>query len=394
MLSHVRRLVGRALGRMESSEASSKRPAAALAESASPSASSDAVAAFNNVEGQAATIETAAAASPNADDAEPDAKRARTESKRSRAANTRNDPENVKKIDKAWKDVFGHLHLDEVSLVGEIGRTRPRNHVNPLAQQFLSAVAPPVWSEVFADPSLPLFVDIGCAQGRFGLLMAADSKWKEWNHLGLEIRLPHVTRANAWVQRKGFTNAHYVHCSANASVGALLSSYPGPVDWVAVQFPDPHFKRKHHKRRVVQPEFLEDIARNVPKGCKLFMQSDIEEVVAQMRDRADGCSFFDRVGEYTDRDSALDPEVCRNGSDDSLWTRSGQRAAGEGDDEEEAPEDFGDWLKGPNPVGVPTEREVQNQALDLPVYRCLFERNEKDVPPPSLDPKVTPPAKE
>ncbi|GBG26836.1 tRNA guanine-N7--methyltransferase [Hondaea fermentalgiana] len=322
-------------------------------------------------------------ASASDNDGEGDSKRACTDL-RSRVANTRSEPGNIKKIDQAWKEVFGHLKLEDVSLVSEIGKTRPRNHVNPLASQFLSPVEPPKWAEIFEDTSKPLFIDVGCAQGRFGLLMATNEKWKDWNHLGIEIRAPHVTRANAWAERKGLKNVHYVSCSANSSLGPIISSYPGTVEWVAVQFPDPHFKRKHHKRRVVQPAFLEDLARHSQKGCKLFMQSDIEEVVAQMRDRTDGCSFFDRVGTYTPRDEALDPEICRNGADDSLWTKSGQRAEGKAID-------FGDWLEGPNPVGVPTEREVQNQALDLPVYRCLFERNDRDVPPPSLNTTVSGP---
>lgn len=46
---------------------------------------------------------------------------------------------------------------------------------------------PPVWADVFADPSLPLHVDIGCAQGRFLLTLAKRSEGAA-NFLGLEIR--------------------------------------------------------------------------------------------------------------------------------------------------------------------------------------------------------------
>jgi tRNA (guanine-N7-)-methyltransferase len=44
-----------------------------------------------------------------------------------------------------------------------------------------------VWSEVFADPLLPLHVDVGCAQGRFLLTLAKRSQGAH-NFLGLEIR--------------------------------------------------------------------------------------------------------------------------------------------------------------------------------------------------------------
>ena len=38
--------------------------------------------------------------------------------------------------------------------------------------------------------------------------------------------------------------------------------------------------------------------------------------------------------------------------------------------------DYGDWLLDGNPLGVPTERESQNKALKLPIYRCLYIRND------------------
>ena len=53
---------------------------------------------------------------------------------------------------------------------------------------------------------------------------------------------------------------------------------------VCIQFPDPHFKMKHRKRRVVQPALVESIAALTEPGCEVFLQSDIFGVVAEMRD--------------------------------------------------------------------------------------------------------------
>ncbi len=46
------------------------------------------------------------------------------------------------------------------------------------------------------------------------------------------------------------------------------------------QFPDPHFKRKHRKRRVVQPQLVAALARLVRSGGRVLLQSDVEEVRA------------------------------------------------------------------------------------------------------------------
>ena len=63
-----------------------------------------------------------------------------------------------------------------------------RQHINPLKSRFQTPAEAPDWNEVYADPSLPLILDIGCAAGRFLLEMA--EQFPEYNFLGLDIREP------------------------------------------------------------------------------------------------------------------------------------------------------------------------------------------------------------
>ena len=46
-----------------------------------------------------------------------------------------------------------------------------------------------------------------------------------------------------------------------------------------LQFPDPHFKKKHKKRRVVQPQLIEAIDRRLAPDGLVFLQSDVMEVI-------------------------------------------------------------------------------------------------------------------
>eukprot|EP00516_Mucochytrium_quahogii_P007229 CAMPEP_0203757368 /NCGR_PEP_ID=MMETSP0098-20131031/10446_1 /ASSEMBLY_ACC=CAM_ASM_000208 /TAXON_ID=96639 /ORGANISM=" , Strain NY0313808BC1" /LENGTH=322 /DNA_ID=CAMNT_0050649577 /DNA_START=206 /DNA_END=1174 /DNA_ORIENTATION=+ len=285
------------------------------------------------------------------------------------------DVEKSSKIHKAWDKVFGPLGLSALGVKEEIGKTRPRTHVNPLNAHFQVPIDTPKWEELYEDTSKPLFIDIGCAAGRFGMKMATDPDFSKQNHLGIEIRESLVTRANAWVEKKGLKNIAYLSCNVNVCLEMLIETYPGPVNYVAVQFPDPHFKRKHHKRRVVKNDFLDMLAKKLKPGTHFFVQSDVEEAAAQMRDRTELNKYFSRKEEdkYTPRDSDLALTVCAEGSDDSLWARDGKRgkpSAGDSD-----ANDYGDWLIGPNPLGVPTEREVQNECQGLPIYRAMFVRN-------------------
>ena len=209
---------------------------------------------------------------------------------------------------------------------------RVREHVNPLSQKYQVPVVPPVWEQVYANPAQPLHVDIGCGRGKFPLGIAQGQP--TWNVLGLEIREPLVDQANTWVAAHQLTNLHYLFCNANNSLRPLLTTLPaGVLHRVTVQFPDPWFKRRHWKRRVVQPEMVAEWAEFLVSGGVVFLQSDIEEVAAEMRDRvADHPTF------------QAEPSLA--------------------------------WL-GENPMPLPTERETSTRSRGEAVYRVMFRRRDR-----------------
>ncbi|MGB3769051.1 MAG: tRNA (guanosine(46)-N7)-methyltransferase TrmB [Phormidesmis sp.] len=174
---------------------------------------------------------------------------------------------------------------------------RVRQHVNPLSSKYAEPAIAPEWSEVFADLQRPLHLDIGCAKGDFVREMAGLVP--DWNFLGIEIREPLVERALMKRDRDGQRNLHFVFCNANNSLETLLASWPGgcPLQRVSIQFPDPWFKKRHQKRRVVQPELVDQLVRLMPVGAWVWLQSDIEEVCLEMCDRFDENSAFMREGD-------------------------------------------------------------------------------------------------
>ena len=62
------------------------------------------------------------------------------------------------------------------------------------------------------------------------------------NVLGLDIRSKLVARARKWAETLGAGNVSFMLANATVSVDSLLEGYPGPLDLVCIQFPDPHFK--------------------------------------------------------------------------------------------------------------------------------------------------------
>lgn len=160
-------------------------------------------------------------------------------------------------------------------------RVRVHQHVNPLSPYYRQTPEPVDIAQVFADPELPLHLDIGCARGRFILRMAEAEP--EWNFLGVEIREPLVDEANRLAGGAGLTNLHYIFCNAMLWLEKLLSEIPpGRLQMITIQFPDPWFKKKHAKRRMVNDEMVETIVRHLAPNGRVFVQTDIEFLFAEM----------------------------------------------------------------------------------------------------------------
>jgi tRNA (guanine-N7-)-methyltransferase len=206
---------------------------------------------------------------------------------------------------------------------------RVRQHVNPLSQKYQQPPRPPAWETVYAAPTHPLHIDIGCAKGGFLLEMAQAQP--DWNFLGLEIREPLVLQANQHRDELELTNLHYIFCNVNNFLKPLLASLPmGVLQRVTIQFPDPWFKKRHQKRRVVQPEVVKLLADYLESGGMVLLQSDVEAVAMEM------CERFE-----------VEPRFTRQGF---MWLET-------------------------NPLPVATERELSTLAKDEPVYRAVFLKN-------------------
>jgi tRNA (guanine-N7-)-methyltransferase len=163
-------------------------------------------------------------------------------------------------------------------------KLRIRQHVNPLRRKFQQQIELPEWHQVYANPNLPLHFDIGCARGIFLREMA--QLHPEINFLGIEVRHPLVVEANREKSELGLTNLYYLFGSINYSAAEILNSFPfRTLKYITIQFPDPWFKRKHNKRRVVQPELVDLLVDYLVDNGTIFLQSDIQEIALEMRDR-------------------------------------------------------------------------------------------------------------
>lgn len=163
-----------------------------------------------------------------------------------------------------------------------MGRVRVHQHVNPLATFYRSLPIEPFELEkLFENPELPLILDIGSARGRFLLKMAEAEP--EVNYLGLEIREPLVEEANMIAAERNLTNLRYEFCNATVALSKLLEKVPENIlKSVAIQFPDPWFKKKHAKRRMVKNKLVSAVVEHLNPLGEIFVQTDVEFLALEM----------------------------------------------------------------------------------------------------------------
>jgi tRNA (guanine-N7-)-methyltransferase len=89
--------------------------------------------------------------------------------------------------------------------------------------------------------------------------------------------------------------AHFAH--VNVDLDALFPD--GRLTRVYVNFPDPWFKRRHHRRRVMTPELAEVLFRKIRPGGELFFQSDIWELALDAMAVLERSPFQNRLGPWS-----------------------------------------------------------------------------------------------
>jgi len=156
-----------------------------------------------------------------------------------------------------------------------------RQHVNPLSKNFNEIEDIPFLIEMFGDPKLKLHLDIGCAAGEFLFDLALVNT--SWNYLGIEIREKLVRNAKLKVREREIKNLYFVFGNAYNILNDVNSKFIiKNLKSISFNFPDPWFKKRHHKRRVIQPEFINILSNSLQKGALIFVKTDVKDLFDYM----------------------------------------------------------------------------------------------------------------
>uniref|UniRef100_K3X7Q0 tRNA (guanine(46)-N(7))-methyltransferase n=1 Tax=Globisporangium ultimum (strain ATCC 200006 / CBS 805.95 / DAOM BR144) TaxID=431595 RepID=K3X7Q0_GLOUD len=175
---------------------------------------------------------------------------------------------------------------------GSHGSRRFRQHVNPLAMQYREPIALPDWHTTFADASLPIHLDIGCARGKY-LMQVAQENATKMNYVGVEIRQNVILDAIDEATRRRIRNLAFLHANMNFQQKLLIPSLPQPIESVSIFHPDPWMKKRHLKRRLVTDEFVNELADLLHDGTPIYVQTDVAELFEYMVEVFEQSQRFD-----------------------------------------------------------------------------------------------------
>jgi tRNA (guanine-N7-)-methyltransferase len=199
---------------------------------------------------------------------------------------------------------------------------RRRQHVNPLGLGLSRRRA----SVPEIPAGRPLEIEVGCADAQF--LFERALRDPDRFYVGIDTRHQFIDGIN----RRAAAEARPVlgvFGHANHHLASMFA--PGRASRVFVNFPDPWFKRRHHKRRMLDRDLACSIHTVLEPGGELLFQTDVWAI-------------------------ALDALAVLDGLDDRYANAAG-------------PWSF--W-KGPNPFGARSWREQHCEEDGLPIWRLLY----------------------
>ena len=167
----------------------------------------------------------------------------------------------------------------------------PRYGLTPVTNQTFDFAA------IFHNPN-PVHLEIGFGNGQ--TLTAMASAQPEHNFIGIEVHRPGVGNALLQIDKMALRNVRVI---CEDAVEVLRQHVPDQsLAAVYIFFPDPWHKKRHHKRRLVQVEFINLLKQKLISGGRLHMATDWENYaqhMLQVMREVDGFSNLAGEGQYS-----------------------------------------------------------------------------------------------
>jgi len=190
---------------------------------------------------------------------------------------------------------------------------RQRAHSNPFSDHDITYPLNPSMYNASKGIESTEIVDIGCGYG--GLLFALAEVYTDKRILGMEIRNKVVEYVAQKIAYKNTQSTAYKNVSVvRTNSMKFLANYveKGTVEQMYILFPDPHYKKKKHKARIVSEDMLDVYYYVLKEGGRLYISTDVEELYKDMVECIEAHSALRRIEEKeAEQDAAYEMIVQR-----------------------------------------------------------------------------------
>jgi tRNA (guanine-N7-)-methyltransferase len=133
------------------------------------------------------------------------------------------------------------------------------------------------WAAIFGRAA-PTVLEIGFGMG--GATAAIAAARPDTNFIGVEVHEPGVGALLKLIDEKSLQNLRIVQHDAVEVLAHMVA--PRSLAGVHIYFPDPWHKKRHHKRRLIQPAFVSRLVNHIAPGGYLHCATDWEPYAQQM----------------------------------------------------------------------------------------------------------------
>ncbi|EGN99005.1 hypothetical protein SERLA73DRAFT_181788 [Serpula lacrymans var. lacrymans S7.3] len=199
---------------------------------------------------------------------------------------------------------------------------RQRAHANPFSDHSLEYPCSPQnvdWNEHYPAFSgtgkSPEFADIGCGFG--GLLIALAPLYPDTLMLGMEIRVQvseyvrdriaalRATSSSSQSPSSSFQNVSIVRANAMKFLPNYFPKHS--LSAIFFLFPDPHFKSRKHKARIISPTLLAEYAYALRPGGVIYTITDVHDLHEWMKSHLEAFPLFEGISEEALRSQGCGP---------------------------------------------------------------------------------------
>ena len=172
-----------------------------------------------------------------------------------------------------------HNHIRSFVLrQGRVSNAQQRYHDEGMPRWGIPYRVVPLDLKSVFGRSAPVILEIGCGMGETTATIAAAHP--EQDFVGIEVHTPGVGSLLKEIATRELSNLRVIQHDAVEVLRDMIA--PGTLAGIHIYFPDPWPKKRHHKRRLIQPPFVHELALRLAPGGYLHCATDWEEYAQQM----------------------------------------------------------------------------------------------------------------